>query len=169
MIGNLSVLECFQMMQMFRKSNNRASLFQWAQIVLFMLFTVGVTGSIAVGNGDQRWQVRAHPGRAKSDVVTTAEKFPCLPKDVTADQVVSYGLKGTQKVTVEKRLSELKARCRSGKLVDAKGREIRFFHMSCWGNPPPDYLEIQERQNKELAELKKRYTVIVFGCNPMIQ
>ena len=92
-----------------------------------------------------------------------------MPKDVTADQVVSYGLKGTQKVTVEKRLIELKARCRSGKLVDAKGREIRFFHMSCWGNPPPDYLEIQERQNKELAELKKRYTVIVFGCNPMIQ
>ena len=134
-----------------------------------MLFTVGVTGSIAVGNGDKRWQVGAHPGRAKSDVVTTPEKFSCLPKDVRADDVVSYGLKGRQKVTVERKLTELKARCRSGKLVDARGREIRFFRISCWGNPPADYLEIQERQNKELAELKKRYTVIVFGCNPMIQ
>ena len=136
---------------------------------MLILFTVGVTGSIAVGNRDKHSEADVHPGRTKSHVVTTAERFPCLPKDVTADQVVSYGLKGTQKVTVEKRLIELKARCRSGKLVDAKGREIRFFHMSCWGNPPPDYLEIQERQNKELAELKKRYTVIVFGCNPMIQ
>ena len=26
-----------------------------------------------------------------------------------------------------------------------------------------------ERQNKELSELKKRYTVIVFTCNPMMQ
>ena len=136
---------------------------------MLILFTVGVTGSIAVGNGDKHSEAAVHPGRTKSHVVTTAERFPCLPKDVTADQVVSYGLKGTQKVTVEKRLIELKARCRSGKLLDAKGREIRFFRISCWGNPPADYLEIQERQNKELAELKKRYTVIVFGCNPMIQ
>ena len=85
------------------------------------------------------------------------------------DDVVSYGLKGRQSVTVEKKLTEIKARCRRGKLVDAKGREIRFFHPSCWGNPPPDYLEIRQREDKEFAELKKRYTVIVFGCNPMIQ
>jgi len=30
-------------------------------------------------------------------------------------------------MTVEKKLAQLKARCRNRKLVDSKGREIRFF------------------------------------------
>ena len=90
-------------------------------------------------------------------------------KDVRADEVVSYGFKGKQNPTVEKKLIEMQARCRSGKLVDAKRREIRFFRVSCWGNPPDDYLEIQKRENEQLAKLKKRYTVIVFNCDPMIQ
>jgi len=96
-------------------------------------------------------------------------QFTCLPKDVRADEVVSYGFKGKQNPTVEKKLIEMQARCRSGKLVDAKRREIRFFRVSCWGNPPDDYLEIQKRENEQLAKLKKRYTVIVFNCDPMIQ
>jgi hypothetical protein len=99
----------------------------------------------------------------------TSQQFTCLPKDVSGDEIVSYGPKGTQKVTVENKLTELKARCKKGKLVDARGREIRFFRLSCWGNPPPDYLEIQRRENKELTELRKRYTVIVFSCSPMTQ
>ncbi|HVS83494.1 MAG TPA: hypothetical protein VHE60_17325 [Pyrinomonadaceae bacterium] len=70
---------------------------------------------------------------------------------------------------MEKKLAEMKARCRRGKLVDARGREIRFFRVSCWGNPPTDYQEIRQRENEELAKLKKRYAVIVFTCNPMIQ
>jgi hypothetical protein len=96
------------------------------------------------------------------------KSFTCLPKDVQPSEVVSYRPNGTS-ITVEKKLVEMKARCRGGKLVDAKRREIRFFHRSCWGNPPPDYLEIRQRQDKEVAQLKKRYTVIVFACNPMAQ
>ncbi|PYS87601.1 MAG: hypothetical protein DMF70_00130 [Acidobacteria bacterium] len=103
----------------------------------------------------------AGPSRAKS--------LSCLPKDVRADEAVSYGTKGKSILTVEKKLAEMKARCQRGKLLDAKGREIRFFRVSCWGNPPDDYQEIQKRENEELGKLKKRYTVIVFGCNPMIQ
>src|SRR5438552_911741 len=98
-----------------------------------------------------------------------SKQFSCLPKDVPADEVVSYGFKGKQNLTVEKKLIEMQARCRGGKLVDAKGREIRFFRVSCWGNPPDDYLEIRQSENEQLATLKKRYTVIVFSCNPMIQ
>ncbi len=98
-----------------------------------------------------------------------SKSLSCLPKDVRADEAVSYGLKGKSILTVEKKLAEMKARCRRGKLVDARGREIRFFRPSCWGNPPPDYLEVQKRENEGLAKLKKRYAVIVFGCNPMIQ
>ena len=97
------------------------------------------------------------------------KSLSCLPKDVRADETVSYGPKGKSILTVEKKLAEMKARCRRGKLVDARGREIRFFRVSCWGNPPEDYQEIQKRENEELAKLKKRYAVIVFGCSPMIQ
>lgn len=97
------------------------------------------------------------------------KSFSCLPKDVQANEVVSYGPKGKQTVTVEKTLIEMKARCRKGTLVDAKGREVSFFRLSCWGNPPPDYLEIRQREDEELSKLRKRYTVVVFACNPMIQ
>jgi hypothetical protein len=105
----------------------------------------------------------------KEDGSQHSRSLICLPKDVQPGEVVSYLPKGTQNITVEKKLVEMKARCRNGKLVNAKRREIRFFHPSCWGNPPPDYLEIRQRENKEVAELKKHYAVIEFHCNPMIQ
>jgi hypothetical protein len=91
-----------------------------------------------------------------------------LPKDVSTNDVVSYAKTTKGNVTVENKPIQLKAQCRNGKLVDRKRREIRFFHPSCWGNPPPDYLEIQQRENAELKKLKASYTVIVFGCSPMI-
>jgi hypothetical protein len=72
-------------------------------------------------------------------------------------------------VTVEKTLIQMKAQCRNRKLVDAKRREIRFFRPSCWGNPPADYQDIQQRENSELQKLKRTFAVIVFACDPMIQ
>ena len=99
---------------------------------------------------------------------TRRSKFDCLPRDVRSDEVLSYTKTSKGNVTVEKRLIQMKAQCRQGKLIDAKRREIRFFRPSCWGNPPADYLEIQQRENAELQKLKAKYTVIVFGCNPMI-
>jgi len=72
-----------------------------------------------------------------------------------------------KKTTVEQRLIELDARCDKGKLVDAAGKEIYFYRLKgCWGNPPPDYQEILQRQNEELEKLRKRYTVIEMTCNP---
>ena len=97
------------------------------------------------------------------------KQLTCLPKDVGADDIVEYGTGSKTKVTVGKKLSEMKARCHKGKLLDRKGREIRFFHISCWGNPPPDYLEIQRQEQTQLAKLKQRHTVIVLGCNPFTQ
>lgn len=85
----------------------------------------------------------------------------CLPKDVKIDELVSA------KLTVKKSLQNLKAKCTKGKLVDSKKREIKFYRLQgCWGNPPQDYLEILDNQQKELAELKKKYTVIEISCNP---
>jgi hypothetical protein len=106
------------------------------------------------------------PQRASASDI---KQYTCLPKDVRADETVSRGFKGRQAVTVQNKLTEMNARCRKGRLVDSKGREIRFFHLSCWGNPPENYQEIRRRETVELANLKKRYTVIEFGCNPMIQ
>ncbi|MDQ4122088.1 MAG: hypothetical protein M3209_11665 [Acidobacteriota bacterium] len=100
-------------------------------------------------------------------------KYDCLPKDIKLDQIVSVtqktsGLKDeVERETVKQRLDKLDARCRAGKLVDGKNREIRFYQLEgCWGNPPDDYLEILDRQKKELEELKKKYTVIEITCNP---
>ena len=35
----------------------------------------------------------------------------------------------------------------------------RYKLKGCWGNPPRNYQEILERQEAELAILRKRYTV----------
>jgi hypothetical protein len=98
----------------------------------------------------------------------------CLPSDIKPSDVVSAqaAKPGSDRsevktITVAQKLKELRARCRKGKLVDAKRREIRFYQLvGCWGNPPEDYQEILERQAKELATLRKRYRVIELTCNP---
>ena len=90
------------------------------------------------------------------------------PTDVVSTQVASRGTHGkVVTVTVADKLRELKARCRKRKLVDARGREIRFYQLvGCWGNPPDDYQQQLERQAKELVKLRKRYRVIEMTCNP---
>jgi hypothetical protein len=94
----------------------------------------------------------------------------CLPPGVQVTDVVSsLAAKPGGKVvtvTVAQKLKSLGARCRKGKLVDAKGTEIRFYQLvGCWGNPPDDYQEQLERQAKELAKLRKRYRVIEMTCD----
>ena len=136
-------------------------------VVLFLLLT-----GLAPAKSERARKLSATSALVPADKEaepSPSKSFSCLPKDVRADEAVSYGIKGKSILTVEKKLAEMKARCRRGKLVDVRGREIRFFRSSCWGNPPPDYLEIQKRENEALAKLKTRYAVIVFGCNPMIQ
>ena len=124
---------------------------------------------LAEGEGRMQLAVTTTPDKpCEDDDSAPSKNFSCLPNDVRADEIVSYDVEEKSSLTVKKKLIELKARCRRGKLVDAKGREIRFFRISCWGNPPEDYLEIQKREGEELAELKKHYSVIVFGCNPTI-
>lgn len=95
---------------------------------------------------------------------------PCLPKGTALEEVVSIAKKpagqaATRNVTVREKLRQLKARCKRGKLVDASGREIRFYRLvGCWGNPPDDYQEQLARQTLELQRLKKKYTVVEIPC-----
>jgi len=91
------------------------------------------------------------------------------PADVVSTQAVKPGADRDEvkTITVAQKLKELRARCRKRKLVDAGGREIRFYRLiGCWGNPPDDYQEQLERQAKELAKLRKRYRVIEMTCDP---
>src|SRR4029453_9130033 len=140
------------------------------KLLCLSLYIILLGGGVVLAERESRRQLAVTPTpdhAREGDEPAPSKDFSCLPKDVRADEVVSYDIKGKSNLTVEKTLIELKARCRKGKLVDAKGREIRFFRISCWGNPPQDYLEIQKRENEELAALRKLYTVIVFGCNPL--
>jgi hypothetical protein len=90
-----------------------------------------------------------------------AQNYSCLPKNINETALVS------KDKTVRQTLKMMKAKCTKGKLVDAKKREIRFYNLQgCWGNPPQDYLEIMDNQRKEIAEMKKKYTVIEISCNP---
>ncbi len=95
----------------------------------------------------------------------------CLPSGIQPTDVVSSQARpgkqsGVATVTVAQKLKQIKARCRKGKLVDASGREIRFYQMiGCWGNPPDDYQEQLARQDEELRRLRKRYRVIEMTCD----
>jgi len=95
----------------------------------------------------------------------------CLAAGITLDSIVANEPSKLDKqapsknVTVKARLSQLKAHCTRGRLVDGKGRQIRFVTLiGCWGNPPDNYLELLENQNREIQQLKKRYTVIQIPC-----
>ena len=107
-----------------------------------------------------------------ADPGATPSCCTCLPKEIQPTDVVSYqddnpSKPGKHAVTVAEKLASLKAHCKKGKLIDAAGREIRFFHLTgCWGNPPEDYQQILDEQSRKLAQLKKRYTVIEMTCNP---
>lgn len=100
--------------------------------------------------------------------------YDCLPKEIKPETVVSVTRKQTAagadqvvRETVKERLDRLNARCEAGKLVGEDKKEIRFYKLQdCWGNPPSDYREILDRQQGELEELKKKYTVIEITCNP---
>ena len=97
-------------------------------------------------------------------------RFDCLPDEVTLKDVVTYNKGNPRKnITVKDKLLKLKAQCENGKLVDEHHKEIRFFRVQCWGNPPADYKERQQLQQDELKKMEKKYTVVVLGCNPLIQ
>ena len=116
------------------------------------------------------------PPALTNNGVTQPILATCLPADVklgdvvdvTSDGYANGQPVGLHKVTVEQRLRELKATCNSeNKLVDGKGKQIVFYHLTgCWGNPPVGYQDILRRQREEISKLKEQYTVIEMTCNP---
>lgn len=130
---------------------------------------------LIVGGGAQTLcgQGKSKMKRKTSRHSVVQPKYDCLPPDIKPDAIVSAKQVQTaagnriEKETVKQRLDKIKAGCKAGKLSDAQGKEIRFYQLQgCWGNPPQDYQEILDNQQKELAELKRKYTVIEITCNP---
>lgn len=105
-------------------------------------------------------------------VLPASNPRSCLPKGIERTDIVSAqpskpGRNSAAKITVEQKLKEIRARCRKGKLVDAKGKQVYFYRLQgCWGNPPEDYREILSKQESELEKLRKSYRVIEMTCNP---
>jgi hypothetical protein len=102
---------------------------------------------------------------------TISSRFDCLPEEFKLTDIASYrqDRKGRAgHITIEGRLIELKARCKGGRLIHGKGKEIRFFKFACYGNPPVDYDEIVQKEREELEKLQKDYTVIIIECDPRI-
>ncbi|MDQ3472735.1 MAG: hypothetical protein M3447_03265 [Acidobacteriota bacterium] len=112
-----------------------------------------IAGASVAAQGRSRWQ-------------------GCLPTDVDAAEVISVEPssgtgRAAKKITVTTKLNQIGARCRARRLVDAKGRQIHFYRLTgCWGNPPENYQEILDNQQKELAQLRRRYRVVEISCNP---
>lgn len=118
----------------------------WLRLLCTLLL---IAGASVAAQGKSRWQ-------------------GCLPADVDAAEVISVEAGGAgKKITVTTKLNQIRARCRGNRLVDAKGKQIHFYRLTgCWGNPPLDYEEILDNQQKELAQLRRRYRVIEITCNP---
>jgi hypothetical protein len=103
--------------------------------------------------------------------VVLAQKYPCLPNRIKTDTVVSATFapppRISKKVYVKDELKRLNARCSKGKLIDSKKLEIKFYWLTgCWGYRNPDWEKISRKQSEELAELRKKFTVITLTCNP---
>ena len=121
----------------------------WLKLLCSLLL---IAGASLAAQGKPRWQ-------------------GCLPADVDAAEVISVTPSSAggaaKKITVTMKLNQIGARCRARRLVDARGKQIHFYRLTgCWGNPPENYQEILDDQQKELAQLRRRYRVVEITCNP---
>ncbi len=111
---------------------------------------------------------------AQTAFAQSKTNYPCLPKGITLDTVVSATIAGTpqqsKKIYVKDKLKQLNARCSKKKLVDDEKREIKFYRLiGCSGiaYPPNDpHWKKMRKQDEEIAKLRKKYTVITLTCNP---
>ena len=138
----------------------------WMPFLIFlMVLTLPLQSSNMNGPGGRSLV------EARNDTRDKAVQFDCLPEGYKSTDVVSYRQKrkgGDGYITIEDRLVEFKSHCKDGKLIDGKGREIRFFKFACYGNPPSDYEELRQKELEELEKLQKQYRVIVMECDPRV-
>jgi hypothetical protein len=103
-------------------------------------------------------------------------KFKDLPDGVKLDDEVrdnQYDDKGEvvsyQIIKVEQKLKEIGAKYVDEKLVDKNGREIRFYKPPVRGASQgfEEDEKQRKRDEKELKDLKEKFTVIEIYINPL--
>lgn len=103
-------------------------------------------------------------------------KFDRLPDGVKLSDEIRNDVKNNKGevvsfkiITVEEKLKELGAKYEREKLVDRDGKEIRFYTPPVRGASQgfEEDKKQSERDAKELAELQKKYTVIILYVNPL--
>lgn len=147
---------------------------QYFFLLILISITVGGFGVQTLSAQNKNKVKRKTTKQQVKKQSSTGGNYDCLPPDLKLDTIVSTRQIETaagnkiELETVKQRLDKIGAGCKAGKLIDgATGREIRFYNLQgCWGNPPQDYQEILENQQRELDELKKKYTVVEITCNP---
>lgn len=89
-------------------------------------------------------------------------RFRCLPGGMNLNRAVGCDTTAqpSREVTLEETLKRMGAQCKSAQLVDAKGKEIRFYTVQGFGAPTAYAMETMRRQRMEIAALKQKYTVI---------
>jgi hypothetical protein len=114
-------------------------------------------------------------GKTINDNEKSETKFDRLPDGIQSSDLVRKEVTDSKgevtsiiTITVEEALKELDAKYAGDKLTDRSGREIRFYTPPARGMSQG--LEEDTRQRKEdeknLADLKKKYTVIVLYIDP---
>ena len=156
-----------------RRLATKYKFFNMKRLIIFLI-VLTFCGQIAVAQNKTKLKSK----RKKSSAVkkVAADFSGCLPEGITSETVVSAENFGFDKikqtfrvdsVNVKETLNRLGGRCAAGGLKDAGGKEIKFYRLQgCWGNPPSNYQEILSNQAKELADLRKRFTVVELTCNP---
>ena len=93
----------------------------------------------------------------------------CLPGNVKAYDIVSAERTRDGRlvtVTVDEKIRQMRGRCFKGRLVDPKGRRIRFYRLQCFGAPTAYALKTMQHQRDDLEGLRKRFTVVEMTCSP---
>ncbi len=143
-------------------------------LIVFVVFIVGQSQ----GQCDKDKMQNTNKPAASSTMPNQGKetpKFDRLPDGIKPDTKIRKDTKNDkgevvtfEVITAEQRLNELKAGYEGEKLVDSKGREIKFFEPLCRGVSQgfEEDEKARKEKEKELAELEKKYTVIVLYCDP---
>ena len=139
---------------------------------IFFIMTFVLFGIIQINEQCGKNEKQSTNKKMSQPVQTPIDQ---LPEGIAPDTEVEGraikndkgGINSYEVTIVEKRLIELKAKYEEGKLVDGKKKEIQFFKRLCRGVSQGFEEDEQERlrSENELAELQKKYTVVILYCD----
>lgn len=145
------------------------------RIHIFLIFLVfGLAQTPAQCGPDQKQN--AGQTKAENKMPDEKVKFENLPDDVKLEDEVREITKNEagqitsdEIITVEQKLRQLGAKYENDVLVDAAGKEIRFYRPPVRGASQGFEEDRQQaiRDARELAELQEKYTVIILYVNPL--